>query len=450
VSQSRDWRDAVSRFFEMPQRSATFGAEVRGGVATFLTMSYIMVANPAILAGAGVPVEGAIAGTALASGACSILMGLGANFPLALAPGMGLNAVVAFQVATAAGSWQTAMGLVVLDGVVVLLLVLLGLRESVMHAIPIDMRRAIGVGIGLFIAFIGALNARLIVVPRGTVLTLAREPDAVLPPVTYGPLGAAAPLVALGGMLIIAYLVHRRITGAIVLGIVASTVAALAFGLTSLPAGGWLGTPPLDTLFQADVPGALSLRLAPLLLAMIMVDFFDTIGTVTAIAEKAGLSTSGRPIPRLRRVLAIDAMSASIGGLAGVSSATSYIESAAGVAEGARTGLHSVVVGVLFLLAAFAAPLVAVVPEVATAPALIVVGFLMAQQITTIDFTALETAIPAFLIFLMIPLTYSIAHGIGYGCIAYVAIKLLGRRFSDVHPLMYGTAAAFAAYFVWG
>jgi AGZA family xanthine/uracil permease-like MFS transporter len=440
----------ISRFFEVRQRSSTLAAEVRGGVATFLTMSYILVANPAILAAAGVPIEGAVAATALAASVCSILMGVGANFPIALAPGMGLNAVVAFQIAQAAGSWQRAMGLVVLDGLLVLLLVLLGLREAVMNAIPIDMRRAIGVGIGFFIAFIGAVNARLVVVPPGTVMTLANNPAAVLPPVTYGTLGSPGPLVAVGGMLVIVYLVHRRIPGAIVLGIALNTVAAVALGLTALPATGWVGLPRADTLLQADVAGAMSLSLAPLLLAMVMVDFFDTIGTVTAIAEKAGLSDGSGRIPRLGRVLAIDAASASIGGLAGASSATSYVESAAGVAEGARTGLHSVVVGVLFLLAAFAAPLVAVVPNVATAPALIVVGFLMAQQITAIDFTALETAIPAFLIFLMVPLTYSIAHGIGYGCIAYVAIKVLGRRWSDVHPLMYGTSGAFAAYFVWG
>jgi AGZA family xanthine/uracil permease-like MFS transporter len=388
-------------------------------------------------------------------------MGLGANFPLALAPGMGLNAVVAFQIAGAAGSWQTAMGLVVLDGLVVLLLVIAGLREAVMHAIPHDLRRAIAAGIGLFIAFIGAVNAKLVIVPIGTVLTLSENPAATLPPVTHGMLGSVEPAIALFGLIVIAFLLYRRVAGAIILGIAAGTVVAIAVGLARLPAGAWVGMPHFDTMFQADIAGALSLRLLPLLLSLVMVDFFDTIGTVTAIAEAAEIGAASpssspgtdegvtRGIPRLRAILAIDAISASIGGLFGASSVTSYIESASGIAEGARTGLHTVCVGILFLLAMFAVPVVAVVPAAATAPALIIVGFLMCGQIVKIDFAKLETAIPAFLILLLIPLTYSISHGIGIGFIAFVAIQVLAGRARDVHPLMYATALAFIAFFVW-
>jgi adenine/guanine/hypoxanthine permease len=439
----------MSDFFELKARKTTVGREVRGAVATFLTMAYILFANPSILAAAGVPFEAAVAATAAAAGVCCLLMGLGANFPLALAPGMGLNAVIAFQVAAAAGSWQTAMGLVVLDGLVVLLLVLAGLREAVMHAIPHDLRRAIAAGIGLFIAFIGAVNAKLVIVPAGTVLTLAKNPAATLPPVTHGVLGSIEPAIALFGLIVIAFLLYRRTAGAIILGIAAATVAAFAVGFASLPSGAWFDAPKFDTMFQADVAGALSLRLMPLLLSLVMVDFFDTIGTVTAVAEAAEIgAVSG--IPRLRVILAIDAISASIGGLFGASSVTSYIESASGIAEGARTGLHTVCVGILFLLAMFAVPVVAIVPAAATAPALIIVGFLMCGQIVKIDFQKLETAIPAFLILLLIPLTYSISHGIGIGFVAFVAIRLLAGRVRDVHPLMYATALAFIAFFVWG
>jgi AGZA family xanthine/uracil permease-like MFS transporter len=439
----------MSDFFELRARKTTVGREVRGAVATFLTMSYILFANPSILAAAGVPFEAAVAATAAAAGVCCLLMGLGANFPLALAPGMGLNAVIAFQVTAAAGSWQTAMGLVVLDGLVVLLLVIAGLREAVMHAIPHDLRRAIAAGIGLFIAFIGLVNAKMVIVPAGTVLTLAKNPAATLPPVTHGVLGSVEPAIALFGLIVIAFLLYRRIAGAIILGIAAATVVAIAVGLASLPSGAWLDMPRFDTMFQADVVGALNWRLVPLLLSLVMVDFFDTIGTVTAVAEAAEIGV-GRTIPRLRAILAIDAISASIGGLFGASSVTSYIESASGIAEGARTGLHTVGVGILFLLAMFAVPVVAIVPAAATAPALIIVGFLMCGQIVKIDFEKLESAIPAFLILLLIPLTYSISHGIGIGFITYVAIRLLAGHAREVHPLMYATALAFIAFFVWG
>jgi AGZA family xanthine/uracil permease-like MFS transporter len=410
-------------------------------------MAYILVANPAILAAAGVPHEAAVAATAAAAAICTLLLGLGANFPLALAPGMGLNAIVAFQIAPAAGSWQTAMGLVVLDGLLVLALVAFGLREAVMRAIPRDLRRAIGVGIGLFIALIGAVNARLVVVPAGTVAELAQRPNSVLPPVTYGTLQTAEAAVAVVGLLVIALLMVRRVPGAIVLGIAAGTALALGLGLARPPEAGWLAWPDFRTVGAADVRGALSLALLPLLISIVMVDFFDTIGTVTAVAEAAHLQDAEGRIPRLRRILGIDALSAAVGGLFGASSVTGYIESAAGVAEGARTGLHSVVVATCFALAVFAAPAAAMVPAAATAPALIMVGFLMAQQITRIDFGALDTAIPAFVLLLTIPFTWSISHGIGYGFVTYVVIQMLAGRWRSVHPVMYGTAVAFAAYF---
>jgi AGZA family xanthine/uracil permease-like MFS transporter len=435
--------------FDLRGRGTTVAREVRGGVATFLTMAYILFANPSILASAGIPFEAAAAGTAAAAALCTLLMGLGANFPLALAPGMGLNAVIAFQVAGETGSWQAAMGLVVLNGLVVLALVLIGVREAVLRAIPLDLRRAISVGIGLFIALIGAVNARLVIIPPSSIAALGANPLATVPPVTYGSFHAPAPLLAFAGLLIIAFLIAKQVPGAIVIGIVCITGAGLLVGVSQWPSGALLTWPRFDTVFQADMRAVLDVRFVPLLLSIVMVDFFDTLGTVTAIAETGDLHDREGRIPRLRSILAVDSLSAMIGGAFGVSSVTSYVESAAGVAEGARTGLHNVVVAALFGACIFAAPLIAIVPAAATAPALIVVGFLMCQQIVRMDFAALDTAIPAFLILLMTPLTFSISHGIGYGFIAYVGIKLLRGRPGDVQPMMYAAAALFAAFFSW-
>lgn len=438
----------LERLFHLAAHGTTPAREVRGAIATFLTMAYILFANPAILAAAGMPPEPVIAATAAASAVCSILMGLGANFPIALAPGMGLNAVIAYQVAPAAGSWQTAMGLVVLDGLTMLVLVLIGFREALMRAIPRDLRRAIGVGIGLFIAFIGLVNARVVVVPPGTVQALVAGTTAAPPPVTFGSLRDPQAAIALLGLLLIAALLARKVKGAILIGIAFGTLLSLFAGVASLPQGAWLSAPRFDTFAQADLRGAFRLAMLPLFVAVLLVDFFDTIGTSTAIAEEARLTDENGEIPRLGRLLTIDSIAAAMGGLFGASSVTSYIESAAGVAEGARTGLHSVVVGGLFALAMFAAPIAGIVPAAATAPALIAVGFLMTQQIARIDFRSLPTALPAFVLLVTIPLTYSISHGIGFGFIAYVAIQLLLGKPREVHLLMYVASAAFAAYFL--
>lgn len=438
----------LERQFDLSARGTSVQTEFRGAVATFLTMAYILFANPAILAAAGVPAQSAVACTAAAAGLCCLLMGFAANLPIALASGMGLNAIIAFQAAAIAGSWQTAMGLVVLDGVIILALVLSGLREAVMDAIPRDLRRAIGAGIGLFIAFIGVVNAKLVIVPPGTVAVLGKDAGAVLPPVTYGSLATPTAAVAIIGLLVTAWLMSRNVKGAIVVGILAGTALALPLGVAHLPTE--LHAPSFAAAFQADVAGALRLDLLPLLLAFLMVDFFDTLGTATAIAEQAGLHDAHGRIPGIRRLLIVDSLSASIGGLFGASSVTSYIESAAGVAEGARTGLHTVFVGLFFLLSIFVAPLAGIVPAAATAPALILVGFLMSAQIARIDFDRLDTAIPAFVTIVTLPLTYSISHGIGYGFIMYTGINVLSGRWKEPHPLMYGLSAAFTAYFIWG
>jgi len=430
----------IESFFQIRQRGSTIPREIRGGVATFLTMAYILFVNPLILSNAGMDRTATTACTALAAGICCLLMGGYANFPLAMASGMGINAFVAFDLVLKRGySWQAAMGLIVVEGAITLLLVLGGLREAVMHAIPRDLRLATGVGIGLFIAFIGLSNAGVVVQGQGT-------------PTTYGHMfveGAINKpmLLALGGIVLTALLVVRKVPGAIVLGILITTAAALYTGVTHWPTNVSFRPTFSASAFHVDLRSVLHWTAAPLIFSLIMVDFFDTIGTATAIAQQSGLIDRDGKIPGVRRVLAIDSISASLGGLLGASSVTAYIESAAGVADGARTGLHTIVVGVLFLLAIFLAPFAGVVPSAATAPALVLVGFLMMTQVREIDLDHLDTAIPAFITLLTIPLTFSIAHGIGYGFIAFVAIKVLSLRFTQVHPLMYLTAIAFGAYF---
>ena len=436
----------MTRFFDLAGRGTTVGREARGALATFLTMAYILVANASILSAAGVPADAAVAATALTAGLASILMGLGGNVPIALAPGMGLNAFVAFQVAPVAGGWRGAMGLIVLDGVIVLACVLLGLREAVARAIPVDLRRAIGVGIGLFIILLGLVQAQLVVVPASTVAALSEHPGLTLPPLTAGEWSAPGPLIAIVGFVAGACLLALGRAGAMLVAIAVSALLAIQTGQMA-----WNGTivawPRFDTVFQADVRAALDWRLLPLLFSLVLVDFFDTVGTVTAIGEAAGLTGRDGMMPRFKQILAIDAIAAMIGGASGASSATSYVESAAGVAEGARTGLHSVFVGLLFLASMVLAPIAAAVPAVATAPALILTGLLMCRDIGRIDVVKLDTALPAFLTVIMVPLTYSISHGIGAGFIAYVAIKVLNGRIRDVHPLMAASAAAFAAFF---
>lgn len=414
-------------------------------MATFLTMSYILVANPAILKEAGVPHESAVACTALAAGLCCLLMGWCANFPLALASGMGLNAVVAFELTHKTGSWQTAMGLVVLDGLLILGLVLLGVREAMVRAIPVDLRRAIGAGIGLFIALLGAANAGFI----------ERFPTADGPLLRPGPLTTPTAVVAAAGLLLTAVLLVRGRPGAILIGILGAAALGIAWDVTQGTSQFTTSTvevaaPRFEAALQADVLGALHWKFIPLLLALMLVDFFDTLGTVTAVSEQAGLTDASGRIPRLRSVLVVDSLSAAIGGLLGVSSVTSYIESAAGVAEGARTGLHTVCVGLLFLAAILLAPLIALVPGAAAAPALILVGFLMCESLRGIDFRTLDVGIPAFLIVLMIPLTCSIAHGIGCGFVMYVLLRIASGRWREVHPLMAGTALVFCLYFAAG
>jgi AGZA family xanthine/uracil permease-like MFS transporter len=422
-----------------------------------MTMAYIVFVNPAILGteGTGLPVTGVFFATCVAAAVACIAMGLFANYPVALASGLGLNAIVAFTLILGLGlSWQQAMAVVVLEGLLVTVLVLTNLREAVMNAIPMSLKFAIAVGIGLFIAFIGLKNGGIVVQNPATYLALGDF--------TQGPV-----LLALFGLVLTLALVARGVRGGILIGILLTGVVGMIFGIVPLPGG------VVDFRFDTStigggvlaIPEVLQVSLIPVIFALFMTDFFDTMGTVIAVGQEGKLlDEEGRP-PRLKRILLIDSLAAAGGGAAGASSVTSYIESGAGVAEGGRTGFTSVVVGLLFLLALPFSPLISVfggsipVPgpqgegeifvSPVTAPALIVVGFLMITAVRFIPWDDFDEAIPAFLTILTLPLTFNISYGIGFGFIAYVLIKLSRGKPGEVHPLLYGAALLFALAFVW-
>ncbi|WP_079125185.1 NCS2 family permease [Streptomyces lushanensis] len=455
-------RDAVDRYFRISERGSTYGREIRGGFATFFTMAYILVLNPIILGGAedkfGAQLSGPqlVTATALVAAVMTAIMGLGGNLPLAVAAGLGLNAVVAFQLAPLM-SWPDAMGLIVLEGLVICALVLTGLREAVMHAVPHALKQAISVGIGLFIAFIGFVDA-------GFVTRIPGETGSV--PVQLGASGQLSGwpvLVFCLGVLLTVALVARKVRGAILIGIVLTTVVAVvvnetadvapaAWGLTvpSVP-GDLVAAPDFGLVGSFSLFGAFEqigvITLVLLVFTLLLSDFFDTMGTVVGVSTEAGLLDENGKVPGLGRVLLIDGAAAVAGGAASASSNTSYIESAAGVGEGARTGFASLVTGALFGLSLFLAPLALVVPAQAAAPALVVVGFLLMTQVRHIDWERYEIAIPAFLTIAVMPFTYSITNGIGAGFIAYVLIKTVLGKAREVHWLLLGTAALFLVYF---
>ncbi|GAA3782645.1 NCS2 family permease [Streptomyces phyllanthi] len=453
--------NSVDRFFKITDRGSTFAREIRGGFATFFTMAYILVLNPIILGSAkdkfGNQLDGAelVTATALVAAVMTIIMGVGGNLPLALAAGLGLNAVVAFQIAPLM-SWPDAMGLVVLEGLLICVLVVTGLREAVMHAIPQPLKQAISVGIGLFIAFIGFVDAGFV----------TRIPDVAntTVPVQLGAAGALSGwpiLVFCLGVLLTIGLLARKVKGAILISILAMTVVAIvinsvadikSWGLTvpKVPSD-IVATPAFGLLGEFDLFGAFGettvITVVLLIFTLILSDFFDTMGTVVGISAEAGLLDEQGRVPGLGKVLLIDGAAAVAGGAASSSSATSYIESAAGVGEGARTGFANLVTGGLFTCALFFTPLLTIVPMQAAAPALVAVGFLMMTQVKHIDWDRYEIAIPAFLTIAVMPFTYSITNGIGAGFLAYVLIKTVLGKAKEVHWLLWGTSALFLVYF---
>ena len=425
----------LDRVFGFREQGTNARTEVLAGATTFMTMAYIIFVNPQILAAAGLPLHATIAATCLAAAVPTILMGLYTNYPFALASGMGLNAALAFLVTGEGVSWPAAMGVVFMEGAIITVLVLTRVREAVMSAIPMSLKHAIGVGIGLLIAYIGMQHAGWVIRPEG--------PGTLT---TFGSFRDVSTLVATAGLLITAGLMAWRLHGAILLGIVITTGIAWAAGLVSLPER-FLALPDLGTFGKLDIVGALKVSLIAPIFAFLVTDFFDTMGTVIGVGGQAGFVSPEGRLPRLNRVLLADSLAAVWGSICSASSVTTYVESAAGVGAGGRTGLTSLVVGILFVFALFFAPIIGIVPAAATAPALIVVGFLMLTVVRHIPFDKFDEAFPAFLTILTVPLTLSISRGIGYGFIAYTLLKILTGRWRDVHPLMLVVSALFAVSF---
>ena len=451
----------LDRFFELTPRETTVRTELLAGATTFMTMAYILFVNPAILS--AVPdangevrsPSALLTSTALIAAVATIAMGLCSNLPLALAPGMGLNSVVAFQLVAAERlTWAQAMGVIVAEGLVAVVLVLTGLRLAVVRAVPVSLKRAIGIGIGLFLAFIGCVNAGFVSRPAAGPVPVQLGSDGSLH-------GFGAWLFA-GALLLSAWLVSRDVRGALLVGIGVATGAAgiarlvlgdaagLAPGVAQLP-GSPVSWPDFSLVARFDFGFVLALGLAPAMLTVFSVmlsDFFDTLGTVVAVGQEGRYLDGKGNFPRPGTVLLIDSLSAAAGGAVGASSATTYIESAAGAAAGGRTGLTSVVTGLLFAASLFLAPLAGVVPAQATGAVLVLVGFLMMREVGALPWRDVSEAIPAFVTFTVMPFTYSITNGIGAGFLAFVILKLLMRRGREVHPLMYGASAAFLVYFV--
>ncbi len=436
--------NAIADYFKFEERGTNLATEIKAGVTTFMVMGYILFVNPLILANAGISVPAAAAATALVAGVMTIAMGVFANAPIALAAGLGINGAVAFGlVLTSHLTPAGAMGVIVLEGLLVTLLVVVGLREAVMRAVPLSLKRAIGVGIGLFILFIGFIDAGIIVKTGGT---SAENPV----PVTFVFPTEPAHFVFWFGLVLTIALWARRVPAALLISILVTTVVAIAVGVQKMPAT-FTATPDFSTIGQFDlfnvftVLGGLAAVLT--IFSFMLTDFFDTMGTATAISEQAGLvDEEGQPL-NVGRILLVDSVAAAVGGAAGISSNTSYIESAAGVAEGGRTGFTSVVTGVLFLIAILLSPLALLVPYVATSPVLIFVVFLMVSLIKDIDFSDIEEGLPALLGLILMPLTFSITVGIGAAFVTHVVVKVVRGKISEIHPLLWAVAVAFVIYF---
>ncbi len=472
-----DALSAWDRWFHLTQRGSTVGREVRGGVVTFVTMAYIVILNALILGTAqdvngryigggddpSVAIALVSAATALVAGVLTIAMGGIGRFPMAIAAGLGLNSFLAYTIAPLM-TWPQAMGLIVLEGILIGILVLTGFRVAVFEAVPEPLKYAIGVGIGLFIALVGFVNAG-IARPGVPLITFGVD----------GQLRGWPTVVFVAGLLLLVVLVARGVKGALLIGVLATAAFAVlveavfdvgpqddgdpdtpnnpvgwALTVPEIPQS-WSGIPDLSILGDFSLTGAFAavgaVTAGLVIFSLLLSDFFDTMGTVTGLAHEAGLTDGQDTIPHLEPILLVDSAAASIGGMASVSSNTSYVESAAGIGEGARTGIASLITGALFLAAMFASPLVSVVPYEAATPVLVIVGFLMMTQIKRVPFDDYTIGIPAFLTIIVMPFTYSIANGIGAGLVSYALLMLATGRAREVKPLLWLVAAAFVAYF---
>ena len=430
-------RAALERYFEFARLQTNWRTEFFAGITTFVTMAYIVLVNPAILAMAGIPLPAVTAATCLSAAFGCMLMGIVARYPIALAPGMGLNAYFTYTVCIKMHvPWQTALGAVFLSGVIFLALTLAGIRQMILHAIPHQLYAAVASGIGLFIAFIGFQHAGLVIRDPNTLVGLGNIKN----PATY---------LALAGLILMVALEIRKVRGSILIGVLTITGIAWAMGLvhwTHSTAGFQALT---QTAFKLDIRGALNKGLLEIIFVFFFVDLFDNLGTLVAVTKRAGLISADHSIPRLNKILLADATSTVFGSMIGTSTVTSYVESTAGVAAGGRSGVTAIITGLLFLGAIGAAPFIGIVPAAATAPALILVGSLMLAAITEIQWHDPLVAVPSFLTLVLIPFTYSIANGLGFGIIAWAVLHLAAGKFRRQDWLLYVLAALFLARFIY-
>ncbi|HTW56909.1 MAG TPA: NCS2 family permease [Terriglobales bacterium] len=426
----------LERYFRLRENQTTIRSEFLGGLTTFLTMAYIVVVNPQMLAKAGVPVEGVLFATCISAAAATLVMGLYANYPIALAPGMSLNAYFTYVVCLGMHvPWRTALGVIFLSGMVFLILTVTRVREQIVNGIPDCLKHSTAGGIGMFIAFVGLRNANIVVANKDTFVGLG----------SFSNHEAQLACIGLALMLI---LMTRKITGAILIGILATTGLGILRGMSTLPTAIFSMPHPSATWLQLDLRGALHLGLFEIVFVFLFVDLFDNVGTLVGVCEQGGFVKDGK-IPRVGRALVSDAVGTIFGALTGTSTVTSYIESAAGVAAGARTGLSNVFVAGLFLAAAFCSPLASAIPGYATAPALILVGALMTESIGRVQWAEFTEAIPAFVTLLATPLTFSIATGLSLGLISYTLVKIAAGKFREISAVIWILTALFILRYVY-
>ena len=421
----------VERIFHLKENQTTVRRELLAGLTTFMTMAYVVIVNPQILSETGMPVDGVLFATCISSAVATLVMGVWANYPIALAPGMSLNAYFTYSIVLGRGvPWKTALGVVFLSGALFLLLTLSNIREQVVNAIPDCLKHGTAAGIGLFIAFIGLRNAKMIVAHPATY-------------VGFGRISNPEVLLAAAGLVLISILMARRVSSAVLLGMVAVTLAGIPLGLSHWPSRFFSLPHPSGTFLQLDLRAAAKIGLGELIFVFFFVDLFDNVGTLIGVCEEGGFLRDGK-LPRASRALMADAIGTMFGALTGTSTVTSYIESASGVAAGARTGLANIVIAMLFLLAMFCAPLVAAIPAYATAPALVLVGVLMCRAVARVRWDDFSESFPAFLTLLTMPLTFSIATGLSLGVLSFTFVKLGSGKHREVSPLIWILAILFA------
>jgi adenine/guanine/hypoxanthine permease len=426
----------LDRYFKLSENQTSIKQEMLGGVTTFVTMAYIIIVNPQILAQAGMPAEGVVFATCVSAAVASLVMGLYANYPIALAPGMSLNAYFTYSVCMAMHvPWRTALGVVFFSGVLFLVLTVTRVREQIVNGIPDCLKHSTAAGIGMFIAFVGLRNAKLVVANPATFVGLGSFADKEVQ-------------TACLGLVLMLMFMSRKFHGAILLGVLGTTLIGIFRGLATWPAAIFSMPHASSTFLQLDLRGASHLGLFEILFAFLFVDLFDNVGTLVGVCEQGGFVKDGK-IPRVGRVLVADAVGTIVGSLTGTSTVTSYIESAAGVAAGARTGLANLAVAALFLLAMFCSPLATAIPAYATAPALILVGVLMTQSIAQIDWRDFSEAVPAFITMLATPLTFSIATGLSLGLISYTLVKIAAGKTREINLLIWILTILFVLRYIY-